>query len=121
MASDLHSAVSSTVIDLGTTPSPAPACPDSPTPAPGPCFSGEALRPWYHFHRREGEMNDPNGLQWRRLGEASTVSYEMFHQHDNGTQACYGSEGSGHVWAHASSPDLVRWVRRPETAHMTCA
>ena len=86
-------------------------------------FSGEALRPWYHFHRREGEMNDPNGLQWRRLGDdpASQVSYEMFHQHSNGSTACYGSEGSGHVWAHASSPDLVRWVRRPETAHMTCA
>jgi hypothetical protein len=123
MATDLHRASpSSTIIDLGTTPAPAPLCPDSPTPMPasGPGYSGEALRPWYHFTRREGEMNDPNGLQWRRRSSGA-VSYEMFHQHNNGSSACYGSEGSGHVWAHASSPGLVRWVRRPEASHMACA
>ena len=69
----------------------------------------------------------------------------MFHQHNNGSTACYGSEvglggwyecndavcdrihvllrrtcvkGSGHVWGHASSPDLVHWTRRPLTSHM---
>ena len=68
MSSDLHPASKDiTVIDLGTTPLPLPPCHHpSPPPSP-PSPSVEALRPWFHFTRLSGEMNDPNGLQWRRI------------------------------------------------------
>ena len=51
------------------------------------------LRPWYHFTRESGEMNDPNGLQWR-IDEAGKVSYELFFQmRPDDPTACWGSEG----------------------------
>jgi len=76
-------------------------------------ISGEALRPWYHFTRLEGEMNDPNGLQFR-FKQDGILSYELFYQHrPSNASACWGSEGSGDVWGHASSPDLLHWRRLP--------
>jgi hypothetical protein len=112
------------VIDLGTSKGPKPRCavPAPPPLAPPPpgAATGEALRPWYHLTRLSGEMNDPNGLKWRRKPDGS-ASYEMYYQHDAGPTYCYGSEGNSHAWAHASSPDMLRWTRVADSAHMTCA
>jgi hypothetical protein len=122
----------STVIDMGTSSGPCPAHP-SPRPSPSPpappvgppppgSASGEQLRPHFHFHRLQGEMNDPNGLQWRH-DDNGAVSYELFYQHrPTDAHACYGSEGGGDVWAHAWSPDLLHWTRLPDNkGHMVCA
>ena len=101
----------STVIDMGTSTGPCPSGPSpSPPSPPGNKFlPAEALRPLFHYTRLSGEMNDPNGLQWRRLPDGS-AEYHMFHQHADGT--CHGFDHTGsHAWGHGRSPDLVRWQR----------
>jgi hypothetical protein len=108
------------VIDLGTTsgacpPDPTPA-PPIPTPPPAPTPLAPTPSPQssfgsiFHFSRCSGEMNDPNGLQWRRLPDG-TIQYHMFFQ-SSGTPAnpCADS-APGHAWGHTISPDLVHWHR----------
>ncbi len=98
-----------TVIDMGTSSGP---CPHNP-PTPPPDQSGLPGRPLYHFTRASGEMNDPNGLQWKRLSDG-TIEYHMFHQHAD--PSCHGFDHTGsHAWGHARSPDLVRWTRMPNS------
>ena len=118
-------AVSSTVIDMGTTNGPCPSRPPpappppprpSPTPPEGSCF-GECRRPWYHYTAPNLITSDPNGLQWRR-GASGKIIYEFFHQDRNSyvkthPQYCWGSEGEGNAWGHASSPDLLHWHSMP--------
>ena len=73
----------------------------------------EELRPIFHYSECEGEMNDPNGLQWRRT-EAGDVEHHLFFQHQD--PACYPIGGKGsHVWGHTRSPDLIRWKRMPNS------
>ena len=102
----LHTASSATtVIDMGTSSGPCP----HPAPAPTPSPSSLPGRPLYHFTRESGEMNDPNGLLWKRLPDGE-IEYHMFHQH--GDASCHGFDHTGsHAWGHARSPDLVRWTR----------
>jgi hypothetical protein len=99
-----------TVIDMGTSTGP---CPNEPAPSPPPDHSELPGRPLYHFTRESGEMNDPNGLQWKKLPDG-TVEYHMFHQHAD--SSCHGFDHTGsHAWGHARSPDLVRWTRMPNS------
>ena len=86
--------------------------------AAGPAgCSGECRRPWYHYTARNMTTSDPNGLQWRRTADGA-VSYEFFHQ-DRGSYTqthphyCWGNEGAGDAWGHASSPDMLRWKSMP--------
>ena len=80
--------------------------------------SGECRRPWYHYTARNMTTSDPNGLQWRRRTADGAVSYEFFHQ-DRGSYTqnfpryCWGNEGAGDAWGHASSPDMLRWKSMP--------
>ncbi len=74
-------------------------------------LTNDQLRPVYHFTRAEGEMNDPNGLLWRRGpstadGTPGPVTYHLFYQSDNPV-------GPSHGWGHGRSPDLLHWERLP--------
>ena len=44
---------------------------------------GAFPRPRFHYTRCSGEMNDPNGLQYR-LGPDGTAVYHMFYQSSGG-------------------------------------
>ena len=74
------------------------------TVAPSPDW----LRPTYHFTRAANEMNDPNGLMYTTAPDG-TVSYHMYFQSSDPGQPL------GSIWGHATSPDLVRWLRQPRT------
>jgi len=52
----------------------------------------DPFRPVYHYTPASGNLADPNGLIFHQ-GE-----YHLFHQQDG-------------AWAHAVSPDMVRWER----------
>ena len=52
----------------------------------------DPFRPVYHYTPASGNLADPNGLIFHQ-GE-----YHLFHQQDG-------------TWAHAVSPDMVRWER----------
>lgn len=58
----------------------------------------ETFRPQFHYTPRAYWMNDPNGLFYYR------GRWHLFHQHRY-------PGGSGTVWAHAVSTDLVGWTR----------
>lgn len=91
------------------------ACaPSAQQPAPGPTSPGSTLtpgatvtptpripaaddqpwRPQFHYSPASGNLADPNGLVHR------DGVWHLFHQSDG-------------RWAHATSPDLVRWTRLP--------
>ena len=62
----------------------------------------DPMRPQYHLLPARGWMNDPCGpIYWRGR-------YHMFHQY-NPHAAVWGDMH----WAHATSPDMVRWRREP--------
>ena len=67
-----------------------------------PLFAADPLRPQFHLTPYQGWMNDPNGLTTWRGG------YEAFFQYH--PPAPYW--GPMH-WAHARTPDLVRWRNLP--------
>ena len=107
----MHAGGAMAAIDMGTSTGPCPKPPPPPPPPPPPAdtLPAEALRPLFHYTRLTGEMNDPNGLQWRRLPDGS-AEYHMFHQHSD--SSCQGFDHTGsHAWGHARSPDLVHWQR----------
>src|SRR5690348_17424142 len=65
-------------------------------------LSSDPLRPQYHLLPAANWMNDPNGPIFYR------GRYHMFFQYNpNGA-----SWGFMH-WAHATSPDMVRWKHEP--------
>jgi beta-fructofuranosidase len=62
----------------------------------------DPMRPHYHLQPARGWMNDPCGpLYWRGR-------YHMFFQY-NPHAAVWGDMH----WAHATSPDMIRWHRQP--------
>ena len=71
------------VIDMGTSAGPCP----KPEPAPPPAPPTKVARPIYHFTRCSGEMNDPNGLQWR-YGPDGKPQFHMFFQAAGATEYC---------------------------------
>jgi sucrose-6-phosphate hydrolase SacC (GH32 family) len=65
-------------------------------------YGADALRPQYHYTPYQGWINDPNGLiQWRGR-------HQLFSQFNPVTPKW----GPMH-WAHADSPDGVRWHNQP--------
>ena len=71
------------------------------------CFAGttsnEVLNLQYHISRRNGWLNDPNGLIWYK------GVYHVFFQATPGLQATPGAIS----WAHAVSTDLAHWRLLP--------
>ena len=62
----------------------------------------DPMRPHYHLQPARGWMNDPCGpIYWRGR-------YHMFFQY-NPHAAVWGDMH----WAHATSPDMIRWRREP--------
>ena len=94
------------VIDMGTSTGPCP----KPHPALHPPAPPKAqlARPTYHFTRCSGEMNDPNGLQWR-YGPDGKPQFHMFFQ-AAGAGSC---PARVHGWGHTMGPDMVSWTREP--------
>src|ERR1700746_2720421 len=71
-------------------------------PSAHPRLASDRLRPQYHLLPAANWMNDPNGPIFYR------GRYHMFFQYNpNGA-----SWGFMH-WAHATSPDMVRWKHEP--------
>jgi len=65
-------------------------------------LASDPLRPQYHLLPARNWMNDPNGpIFWRGR-------YHMFHQY-NPKSAVWGNMN----WAHATSPDMIRWQHEP--------
>jgi beta-fructofuranosidase len=62
----------------------------------------DPLRPQYHLLPSHNWMNDPNGPIFFR------GRYHMFHQY-NPQAAVWGNMN----WAHATSPDMIRWQHEP--------
>lgn len=60
----------------------------------------ESHRPQYHYTALSGWLNDANGLLYYK------DQWHLFHQHRP-------VGGTGIVWGHAVSPDLVHWQRLP--------
>jgi beta-fructofuranosidase len=64
-------------------------------------LSRDPMRPQYHLLPRHGWMNDPCGpIFWKGR-------YHMFLQYND--EPVSGVK----LWAHATSPDMVRWHRQP--------
>jgi len=75
---------------------------DSATGALCKKLASDPLRPQYHLLPAHNWMNDPNGpIFWRGR-------YHMFHQY-NPQSAVWGNMN----WAHATSPDMIRWQHEP--------
>ena len=78
--------------------------------------NSDDLRPVYHFTRKSGDMNGPNGLMWTAgpdtPGGFPTATYHMYFQSEGP-----GSEPTptSHAWGHARSTDLVHWTRGNRT------
>jgi hypothetical protein len=95
------------VIDMGTSTGPCPK-PKPPHPPPPSPPKTRLARPIYHFTRCAGEMNDPNGLQWRH-GPDGKPEFHMFFQ----AAGAGGCAAPAHGWGHTSGPDMVSWTRQP--------
>jgi beta-fructofuranosidase len=65
-------------------------------------LASDPLRPQYHLLPAHNWMNDPNGPIFFR------GRYHMFHQY-NPQAAAWGNMN----WAHATSPDMIRWHHEP--------
>jgi len=65
-------------------------------------LASDPLRPQYHLLPKANWMNDPNGPLFY------DGRYHMFFQY-NPNGAFWGSMH----WAHATSPDLIRWMHEP--------
>jgi beta-fructofuranosidase len=65
-------------------------------------LASDPLRPQYHLLPAHNWMNDPNGPIFFR------GRYHMFHQY-NPQAAVWGNMN----WAHATSPDMIRWQNEP--------
>jgi beta-fructofuranosidase len=65
-------------------------------------LASDPLRPQYHLLPAHNWMNDPNGPIFFR------GRYHMFHQY-NPQAAVWGNMN----WAHATSPDMIRWQHEP--------
>jgi len=65
-------------------------------------LASDPLRPQYHLLPAHNWMNDPNGPIYFR------GRYHMFHQY-NPQAAVWGNMN----WAHAISPDMIRWQHEP--------
>lgn len=69
-------------------------------PADASRLGHESHRPQYHYTSLTGWLNDANGLLFYQ------GHWHLFHQHRP-------VDGSGIVWAHATSRDLLHWQRMP--------
>src|SRR5262249_33689295 len=69
-------------------------------PSDAAILGRESHRPQYHFTALTGWLNDANGLLHYR------DQWHLYHQHRP-------TDGSGIVWGHATSSDLLHWQRRP--------
>ena len=74
------------------------------------------MDPRYHFHRKTGEMNDPNGMMYTTTS-GGQVTYHMHFQSQGGEKPgrCSHGNNGAHTWGHATSTDLIHWVERNVT------
>ena len=70
-------------------------------------FLHESHRPQFHYTAAAHWLNDPNGPFYYR------GTWHLCHQHRN-------PASPGTVWAHASSPDLMRWRHLPIAIGTDC-
>ena len=76
--------------------------PAAAAPAGVPAAYDQTYRPQFHYTPTKNWMNDPNGPIFFR------GRYHMFHQY-NPQAAVWGNMN----WAHATSPDMIRWRNGP--------
>jgi beta-fructofuranosidase len=65
-------------------------------------LASDPLRPQYHLIPSHNWMNDPNGPIY------FNGRYHMFHQYNP-----HGATWGNMHWAHATSPDMIRWQHQP--------